>query len=253
MNSVIIACICAACIFSGVVLGLYIHSRLPDQHLSNDSKDTVKLGAAMIATLSALVLGLLISSAMSTFNTVEAEITQGSARIILLDRVLADYGPETKDARAQLRRSVASGIEDVWPEAKTTVPGMTLFEHANGMELVQARLRMLTPATDARRQLLVQAQQLSNELLQFRWLVIEQLQIGLPIPLLVTLVFWLTVLHVSFGLFAPRNATVIMVLLVTVLSVSSALFIILELNHPLTGMIKVSSAPLLKALELMGH
>lgn len=253
MNSFIIACICAACTFSGVLLGLYIHSRLPDQHLSSDSKDTVKLGAAMIATLSALVLGLLISSAMSTFNTVEAEITQASARIILLDRVLADYGPETKDARAQLRRSIASSIEDVWPGEKTAVPGMTLFERANGMELVQARLRMLTPATDAQRQLLVQAQQLSNELLQFRWLVIEQLQIGLPIPLLVTLVFWLTVLHVSFGLFAPRNATVIMVLLVTVLSVSSAIFLILELNHPLTGMIKVSNAPLLKALEYLGH
>src|SRR5208337_3434258 len=137
MSSTNIALISAGCIFGGVLLGLLLRSLLPDHHLSNDSKDTVKLGAGMIATLSALVLGLLVSSAKSSFDTVSAEITQGGTKIILLDRVLANYGPETKAVREQLRRVVAAGIETIWPEVKTGVSALTGFERMNGMETVQ--------------------------------------------------------------------------------------------------------------------
>ena len=107
----------------------------------------------------------------------------------------------------------------------------------------------LTPATDAQRQMLAQALQLTGDLLQFRWLLIEQAQNALPKPLLIVLLFWLTMLHTSFGLFAPRNATVIIALLACALSVSAAIFLILEMSHPMSGFIKVSSAPMLKALE----
>jgi hypothetical protein len=253
MSSLTIALTSAGCIFGGVLLGMFLRGLLPGHHLSSDSKDTVKLAAGMIATLSALVLGLLVSSAKSTFDTVGSEITQGAAKIILLDRTLANYGPATKDAREQLRRSTAAGIMAFWPEEKMAVPGITTFERANGMELVQAKLRELAPATEAQRQLLAQAQQTGGELLQFRWLLIEQMQSALPMPFLVMLLFWLTMLHMSFGLFAPRNATVILVLLLCALSVSGAVFLILEMNHPLSGMIKVSSAPMLKALEHLGQ
>jgi hypothetical protein len=109
------------------------------------------------------------------------------------------------------------------------------------------------PATDAQRQLLAQAQQISGELLQARWLLIEQAQNALPLPFLVVLLFWLTMLYASFGLFAPGNATVITVLLICAVSVSAAIFLIFELNRPLSGMIKVSSAPMLKALEHLGQ
>jgi len=160
MSSLDIALISAACIFGGVLLGLFLQNLLPGHHLSADSKDTVKLAAGMIATLSALVLGLLVSSAKSTFDTVNAEITQGAAKMIQLDRALANYGPETRDARELLRRSLVAGIAAFWPEAKTAATGMTTFERANGMELVQAKLRELTPATDAQRQLLAQSQQI---------------------------------------------------------------------------------------------
>ena len=121
------------------------------------------------------------------------------------------------------------------------------------MELVQAKLRELTPVTDVQRQLLAQALQISSDLLQSRWLLIEQTTTALPTPFLVMLLFWLTMLHMSFGLFAPRNSTVIIVLLVCALSVSGAIFLILEMTHPLTGFIKVSSAPMLKALEHLGQ
>ena len=253
MSSLAIGLISAGCIFGGALLGLLLQGLLPEHHLRDTSKDTVKVVAGMIATLAALVLGLLVGSAKSSFDATSTAITQGGAKVILLDRVLAAYGPETKYAREQLRGAVAAGIEMFWPEEKNVGSGMTAFERANAMEMIQAKLRALTPATDTQRQLLSQAEEISNDMLQARWLLIEQAQSALPAPFLVVLLFWLTMLFLSFGLFAPRNATVIIVLLIGAMSVSGAIFIILEMNHPLRGMIKVSSAPMRKALEHLGQ
>src|SRR5260370_26177773 len=139
------------------------------------------------------------------------------------------------------------------PEEKAAGSGLAGFERANAMEMIQGKLRELTPATDAQRQLLSQAQQVSSDMLQARWLLITQAQSALPVPFLVVLLFWLTMLHMSFGLFAARNATVITVLLISWLSVAGAIFICLELSHPLQGTIKVSSAPMRKALEHLGQ
>ena len=253
MSSQTIFLISAGCIFGGALLGLLLNGLLPEHHLRDASKDTVKVGAGMIATLSALVLGLLVGSAKNTFDTAEAEMTQGGAKIILLDRLLADYGPETKAAREQLRRTVATQIEDLWPEEKTGVSGLAAFERTNGLEAVQMTLLKVMPTTDAQRQLFAAAQQICGDLRQTRWLLVEQTQSPIPIPFLVVLLFWLTVLHVSFGMLAPRNATVVAVLLICALSVSGAIFMILEMSHPLDGIIKVSSAPMRKALEHLGQ
>jgi len=152
-----------------------------------------------------------------------------------------------------LRRGVITLIDTFWPEEKTETSGFATFERTNKIETLQAKLRELTPATEAQRQVLSQAQQISSDLVQSRWLVIEQAQSALPVPFLVVLLFWLSMLHLSFGLFAPRNWTAITVLLISALSVSGAIFIILEMNHPLQGMIKVSSAPLRKAVEHLGQ
>ena len=245
--------ISVGCIFGGALLGLLLSRVLPEHHLRDNSKDTVKVVAGTIATLAALVLGLLVGSAKNSFDALNTEITQSSTKVILLDRALAAYGPETKEAREQLRRGVITLIETFWPEEKTEASGFAVFERTNKIETLQAKLRELTPATDAQRQLLSQAQQISSDLVQSRWLVIEQAQSALPVPFLVVLLFWLAMLHLSFGLFAARNATVITVLLISALSVSGAIFIILEMSHPLQGMVKVSSAPLRKALEHLGQ
>lgn len=253
MSPIAIGLISAGCIFGGALLGLWLQGLLPEGHLRDNSKDTVKVVGGMIATLAALVLGLLVSSAKSSFDATNAAIVQNGAKIILLDRVLAAYGPETRDAREQLRRAVVGGIEMFWPEENVRASGMAAFERTNALEVFQAKLREFAPATDAQRQLLSQAQQISNDMLQARWLFIEQAQTALPPPFLVVLLFWLTMLFLSFGLFAPRNVTAISVLLIGALSVSGAIFIILEMNHPLQGMIKVSSAPMRKALEHLGN
>jgi hypothetical protein len=252
-SSVTLSLISAGCIFGGVLLGLVLRGLLPGQHLQDESKDTVKLGAGMIATVSALVLGLLVASAKSAFDTTEEEITQRGAKIIFLDRLLADYGPETKETREQLRRTIAASIEMMWPEEKNTASGLTNYERMNGMQITQMTLLKVTPTTDAQRQFYGTAQQILTDLRQSRWVLIERGQHAIPIPFLVVLLFWLTMLHVSFGLFAPRNGTVITVLLISALSVSGAIFIVLDMTHPLQGVIKVSSAPMRKALEHLGQ
>jgi hypothetical protein len=243
--------ISAGCIFGGAIFGLLLSRLLPEQHLRDDSRATVKVVTGLIATLAALVLGLLISSAKSTFDSVDAAVTQNGARIILLDRALANYGPETKEIREHLRSTVIAGMEMFWPGEKAEGAGIAGFERANAMEVLQLKIRELAPATDIQRELRSEAAKLGGDMLEARWLLIAQSQRELPMTFVVVLLFWLTMLHISFGLLAPRNSTVITILLISALSVSGAMFIILEMDHPLDGMIKVSSAPLRKALELL--
>ena len=249
----IIFLISAGCIFGGAVLGLLLSGLLPEGHLRDKSKDTVKVVTGMIATLAALVLGLLISSANTSFDAVDAAITQSAAKVILLDRALANYGPETKGAREHLRNTVIDGMNMFWPEEKATGAGFEGFERASGMEELQTKIRELTPVTDLQRHLLSDADKLSGEMLEARWLLIAQAQHEIPRTFLVVLLFWLTILHISFGLLAPRNATAVSMLLISALSVSGAMLLILEMYQPLNGMIKVSSAPLRKAVEHLGR
>jgi hypothetical protein len=252
-ESLVLGLISAGCIFGGVLLGLLLRRLLPVDHLQEESKDTIKLGAGMVATVSALVLGLLVASAKTSFDTTQEEITQRAAKFIFLDRLLADYGPETKDTREQLRHTVAGTIEILWPQKNNGTAGLTEYERLNGTQITQLTLFKLTPTTDAQRQLYATAQQLLTDLRQSRWVLIQRSQHVIPIPFLVVLLFWLTMLHISFGLFAPRNGTVITVLLISALSISGAIFIILDMTHPLQGVIKVSSAPMRKALEQLGR
>jgi hypothetical protein len=175
-------------------------------------------------------------------------IAQTGAKIIQLDHLLADYGPETKPLRQALKQSLAERVEKVWSGG-----GVRLVEKSTTIPDLQKQLRQLEPVTDWQKAILAQAQQISTDIWQNRLMTIEQQSEPVPVVFLVLLVFWLTLLFSSFGLFAPRNLTVSAVLLICALSVASAVFLILEMSHPLDGYIKVSSAPLLKALEWIGQ
>jgi hypothetical protein len=261
-----ISLVAFVCIFGGTLLGMFLCNILPEHHLSDKSKDAVKLGIGMIATLAALVLGLLIASAKGTFDTASAGIRQIGARGILLDRVLAHYGPETTEARELLRHSVADAVQKIWPEetgselaksrvlmgnVKTVADKIT---HQPPMiEAVQDKLRQLTPRTDAQRWLQTRALQLSGDIAEGRWLLIEQMgQSSFPKSFIVILIFWLTIIFVTFGLFSPKNTTVIVIFLICAVSVACSLMLIMELDSPYGGLIKVSSAPLRNAQLLLG-
>jgi hypothetical protein len=254
MSALAISLIAFACIFGGTLLGMFVRTILPQHHVSNESKDAVKLGTGMIATMAALVLALLIASAKGNFDTMSSGLRQTASRVILLDRVMAQYGPETKEARELLRRSIDSTIKRIWPEDKI---GQAVTEPPGGrapIEAIQDQLRQLSPRNDAQRWLQSRALQISGDIAEGRWLLIEQLgQRSIPMPFFLMLVFWLTVIFASFGLFSPRNATVIAVLLICALSAAGALFLIMELDTPYEGLIKVSSAPLVNALAHLGQ
>src|SRR5215467_5341253 len=128
MDSTFVALASAGVIFLGALLGLWLQRLLPSHHLSKETQDVVKLSAGTIATLTALVLGLLVSSAKSAFDTLNTGVVQGSAKVIFLDRTLARYGSESRAAREQLKRSIAASVETVWPAQKTGVPALTAFE-----------------------------------------------------------------------------------------------------------------------------
>jgi hypothetical protein len=249
MASSLIAAGSAGLIFAGALLGMGLQRLLPGKHLGKEMQDVVKLSAGMIATLTALVLGLLVSSAKNSFDTVNGGIVQTSAKVILLDRALSHYGPETRAARDQVKSAVAALVNTIWPSENTGASALSTIEHADGVEIVQQRLSELQPQNDAQRESLAQAKQILGDLTQTRWLLIEQEQNELPVPLLVILVFWLALLFASFGLFAPTNVTAFAVLFVGTCAASAAIFLVVEMNQPVDGLIKISSAPMRNALK----
>ena len=240
-----------ALVFGSALLAMFVRSALPEHHLSADSKDVVKLGIALIATMSALVLSLLIASAKSAFDTRSNQLVQVSADIIELDRALARYGPETKEARSLLERSVAATLERFWP-AEGARP-IAIDPKASPVEALYDKIEELSPQSDAQRALRSQAETTALDMGRTRLLLFEHLDRSIPVPFLVVLVFWLCIIFASFGLFAPRNATVIAVLCVCALSVSGAIFLILELDRSFEGLLKVSGAPLRAALAQLGQ
>jgi hypothetical protein len=242
-----------ACIFGGALVGMALSRILPADHLSAESRDAVKVGAGMISLLAALVLGLLVSSAKSNFDAANAAITQGGAKVILLDRALAHYGPETAKVRMDLREAVEDLVEMLWPEEHWRPSDLSAAESAHTGDRMLNEIRSLKPQTDAQRTLQMQALQLGDEIQLIRWLQIEQAQTSLPTAFLEILLFWLTMLYLSFGLIAPRNATVVGVLFIGALSLATSLFLILEMNDPMSGVIKISSGPMRKALEQIGE
>ena len=244
MSAIGIGLIVLVCVFGGSILGMVLHTVLPEQHLSADSKDVIKLGMGLIATMSALVLALLTNSAKGSFDTQRNELTQMSASIILLDRVLAHYGPETKDARDLLKGTVNNMINRMWP-AEGSGPQLQPV----AAEAFYDKIQALSPQNDVQRQLQAQAVKISVDIGQSRWLLFEQGGRSIPMPFLVLLIFWVTVIFLSFGLFAPRNATVIVTLFLCALSLSGAIYLILELDHPFGGLVQISSAPLRSALS----
>jgi hypothetical protein len=250
MSSLEISFITLAVVFGGALLGIGLRAVLPQNELSGESREVVKLGVGLIATMAALVLGLLIASAKSSFDTQNAELTEMSSKVILLDRILAHYGPDAKEARDVLRSSVLGAIDSL-SSKDASIAGQ--FGTSASGEVLYDKVQGLSPKDDAQRAIQAQALNILVGLGQTRWLVAAQRGNSVSVPMLVVLVAWLTIIFISFGLFAPRNVTVVVSLLVSALSVSGAIFLILEMYSPYAGLIHVSGAPLRAALAHLGH
>lgn len=254
MSTLAISGVVLACIVGGTLLGMILRAVLPEQHLSAESKDVVKLGMGLIGTMTALVLGLLIASAKSSFDAQRTGLAQLSANVILLDRALAHYGPESKNVRQTLRASVADMLQRTWPDENSESGEAGSKSSTEGRyEGIYEQLQALTPRNDAQRALQAQALKNAADLAQTRWLLFSEKGSSIPLPFLVVMVSWLVLLFASFSLFASPNATVIASLVICALAVASAVFLILELDRPLDGMIQISSEPLRMALAQLGR
>jgi hypothetical protein len=229
------------------VLGRRVRRYLPEDHLSADSKDAVKLAMGLVATMTALVLGLLVSSAKGTYDTTRSEVIQMAAKVAFLDRVLALYGPEAAEARGELRGVVADAARRIW----STDPGRAaqLAPNQQAGDALYIAVQRLSPHDDAQRTLKGQVTTLMVDLGQLRSLLVAQSIPSISKPMLIILVSWLVVIFFGFSLLAPPNATTTLALVASAFSVAGAIFLILELDHPFGGLIRIPSEPMINVLS----
>jgi hypothetical protein len=248
MNAIALSCITFACISVGALLGMF----LPGHHLSTDDKDVVRLGTGLIGTIAALVLGLLIASAKGSYDTQSTQITRMTSNIVLLDNLLGEYGPETTELRNLLRRGTVVLADRMWSENSSDVAKTRPFALSGASDAFFAGLQQLSPKNDSQRSLQARAIQITTDIAQARLLLFAQTNNSIPMPFLVVLIFWLTIIFGSFGLFAKPSATVFGSLFVFALSAAGAIYLVLELGQPFAGLMQISSAPLRHALAPLG-
>lgn len=243
--------IIGAILFAGLVgvilVGARLRRHVPAGHLSTDSKDAVKLALGLVATMTALLLGLLVSSAKNSFDNARSEVIQMSAKIALLDRILVLYGPQTAEARRALRDSIAEGIRRTWPPDGRQPARLEPNEQMG--DAVYAEISRLAPEDEAQRALKAEAVTLMVQLAELRSLVQAQAVSSLSKPLLIALLIWLVVIFLGFTVLAPPNATSTVALLAGAFSVACAVFIILELDYPFSGVVRIPSEPMIRTLE----
>ncbi len=245
MNTLLVTTIIALTLLGAVLLGMWLRSLIPQEHLSAESKDAVKVSMGMVATMTALLLGLLVSSAKESYDTTRSEIVQMAAKVAFLDRILTMYGPEAAETRGKIRAGVGEAIAAMWPDEG--VPVRLAPDERTGNAIYIA-IHNLAPHDDVQRDLKAHAETLATDLGELRTLLLAQSMPSLSMPMLVTVDLWLIVIFTSFSLVAPRNATTTGALIVAALSVVGAMFLVLELDTPLSGMIRISSAPMQKVL-----
>jgi hypothetical protein len=254
VSSIAISSIVFACVFGSSVAAMIVRRFLPDHHLSAESRDVVKLGMGLIATLAALVLGLLIATAKGTYDAQSGIINELSANFLLLDRVLVRYGPETKDTRELLKKYVSASMGRIWPQDSGQSANLTPTGEAKAVgEILYDKVGEFTPKTEAQRELRARAISIMADIAQARLRLFARQDSALPLPFLVVLVFWASILFAGYGLLGPGNATVVVVLIVCALSVTGAIFLMLELATPFAGVMRVSDEPMRQALSLLGH
>ena len=250
MSAAVLSCLIFALTLGGIVLGALLRTTLPQHHLSKDSQDVVRLGVGLIATIAALVLGLLIAAAKGSFDTQSGQVKQITADMILLDLLLEKYGPEALPIRVEMRSVIGPLADRLWHEKLADAAGPIAKD--TKAEGVYVAIQALSPKNDLQRSLQARAAQISTDLAQIRLLLFAESDSAIPAPFIAILAFWLIIIFASFSLFAALNVTVFAFLSLFALSASCAIFLILELSQPFTGLLMISSGPLRNALAPLG-
>ena len=240
-----------AILFGSALLTMKLARWLPAHHVNAETRSVVTVVMGVVATLSALVVGLLISTANIAFTDKTHDLSEISANVISLDRLLLRYGPEAQDARVLLRRYVVAKLHDLFPKDESVVPNAEHTATVALLEQAQTRMLELQPSNDVQRWLQSQALQLSSAIMASRWLLAQESGGGTPGLLLVLLLFWFVIIFMSFGLFAPWNPTAIAAIFLCSVGIGTAILTTDELQSPIEGLIRISGTPLVHALEVI--
>jgi hypothetical protein len=251
LSSFAVSVLVTACVFTAGIVGLNLHRVLPETHLTKDTQDVIRLGTGMVSVLASLVLGLLIATAKNSFDTTDHSIRAYGAEIALLNETLRDYGRGASGPRDLLRQYTQQLLRNLWPPAGELPSELESDKASILLEHAREGIRDLRPVDDGQKWLLEQALDISTSLLRQRWLLIEQSGPGIHSLVLVILVTWIVAIFVSFGLNAPQNGTVVVAFLVCSMAIGGSIFLILEMDRPLTGVIRVSSWPVENVLTQM--
>jgi hypothetical protein len=241
-----------AVVFSGAMLGLLLGRRLPSHHMSSETKTAISVSTAVVGTMTALVIGLLISTAHSSFSARNGAVSQLAADITQLDELLRRYGAEAEPARQALQRYTAMKVNDLTPGRPEGMLSTDSTASLKALEQVQDLILGLKPMDNRRHWLIDQSMQLVGDMRGPR-LLIEQDQSSVPLPFLFLIVLWCTILFTSFGLFAPRNIITIMALFLCAFAVSAAVKVLLDMDTPFGGRVRMSGFPLRISTDPIRH
>jgi hypothetical protein len=253
MSSQAIALVMFGCVLASTLIAMWIARRLPEQHLNSDSREVVKLGLGVIGTLTALVLGLLVASTKGTYDAQSATVKEIAAQVAVADRILDRFGPGAEDARAKLRLLADTLLNQVWPQEKTEKVEVVGGPTRLAGEAFYESVMQLDPKTDSQRLLKSRAQDVVVGMAPLRQRLVVNSERSIPVALLAVLGIWQSALFAGFGLLAPRNGTAITVLILCMVSVSVALFLVLELDRPFEGIVRVSDTPLRAVISQLGR
>jgi hypothetical protein len=251
MNSITIGLLVAACIFLGGVGGLNLHRILPEGHLTRETQDVIKLGTGMLSVLASLVLGLLIATAKTSHDSTDQSIRTYAAEMALLNETLRDYGGPASVPRDLLRAYTRQFLQDGWPDDSKRSAIVEDEKTRWLLEHVRESIRALQPVDKGQSELQAQAVAINLNLLRQRWQLIEQQGPNVQRVVLVVLVSWVTVIFASFGLNAPRNGTVVAAFMVCALAIGGSILLILEMDRPMDGIMRISSWPVENVLTQM--
>jgi hypothetical protein len=241
--------IVAACLLAAVCMGMWLGHLIPVDQLSPETKDIVRLTTNLVATMSALLLGLLVNSSKASYDTTRTRVMQKASKYALLDRVLEICGPQAAEVRDDLHALIEAETRRLWPDdAHVTAP--TKSQHQMGNAFYLSILR-LEARDDIERALKAQAVNLAVDLGQLLSLMDAE-STSISKPMLTVVVLWLVQIFLGFSVIAPPTATAIFALIVSALCAAGAIFLILELDEPFGGLIRIPSEPMRNLLRQFG-
>lgn len=249
MTIVLVSILIFLVTLGAALLGLYAHRRLPNEQKSDSARNIVGQVSGLVSLLLALVLGTLVGASFAYFSTQKAELEALSAQFLELDRALAQYGPETKPARDRLKQAAQHAYDAFWGGGEVDPEILTVTDTLAASDAAKAFLAGLNPTTEAQKQALASASSLATQIDHGRILANLQLASHPVSPgLVVVIAAWAIILFFGMGLFAQSNELVISALTFGALCVAFAIFLILELGLPYTGLLRVSPAALQEAI-----